>query len=113
MARARERVREINDRIRTEGPGTNGNVRWLMTPGIRALGEASTAEAIRCVRGFNAFDDANDPHGEHDFGSFKLSGESLFWKIDYYDQALQGHSSDPADEGQTVRVLTIMLASEY
>jgi len=37
----------------------------------------------------------------------------MFWKIDYYDRSLEYGSNDPADPSQTVRVLTIMLASEY
>lgn len=55
----------------------------------------------------------NDPHGEHDFGSFDVDGERLFWKIDYYDPSLSGGSEDPADEAATRRVITIMLALEY
>jgi hypothetical protein len=55
----------------------------------------------------------NDPHGEHDFGNFTLAGRKFFWKIDYYDAAMEFGSEDPADPSKTTRVLTIMLASEY
>ena len=51
--------------------------------------------------------------GEHDFGSFTVGEEQLFWKIDYYDLSLEFGSNDPADPSQTKRVLTIMLAEEY
>ena len=37
----------------------------------------------------------------------------IFFKIDYYDRALSGHSPDPADPAVTQRVITIMLATEY
>ena len=39
----------------------------------------------------------NDPYGEHDFGSFRYAGETIFWKFDYYDVDLQMHSPDPSD----------------
>ena len=65
-------------------------------------------EALR-----DAFCEDNDPYGEHDFGAFEVEGEKLFWKIDYYDKALEHGSEDPADPTRTTRVLTVMLASEY
>jgi hypothetical protein len=55
----------------------------------------------------------NDPHGEHDFGSFVLAGRNFFWKIDAYDTEMRFGSPDPADSAKTTRVLTIMLAEEY
>ena len=59
------------------------------------------------------FTEDNDPHGEHDFGSFELAGRKFFWKIDYYDANMEFGSEDPADPAKTTRVLTIMLAEEY
>lgn len=54
-----------------------------------------------------------DPHGERDFGVFEHEGQKLFWKIDNYDPGLTFGSEDPSDVAQTMRVLTILLASEY
>ena len=68
---------------------------------------------IRKVATFSAFTRDNDPHGEHDFGSFELAGRKFFFKLDYYDAAMELGSEDPADPQKTTRVLTIMLASEY
>jgi len=65
------------------------------------------------VRGGSTFTDSNDPHGEHDFGSFEHEGELVFWKFDYYDLDMNLHSPDAADPAVTCRVLTIMLAQEY
>ena len=65
------------------------------------------------MRTFRDFTPQNDPYGEHDFGSFAVGEERLFWKIDYYDLSLEFGSNDPADPAQTKRVLTIMLAEEY
>ena len=56
---------------------------------------------------------ANDPHEEHDFGSFEADGQTIFFKIDYYDKSLTYHSPDAADRSVTERVITIMLAEEY
>ena len=57
-----------------------------------------------------AFTPDNDPHGEHDFGSFEYAGKTIFWKVDCYDRDLNYGSPDPADENVTERVLTVMLA---
>ena len=65
------------------------------------------------IQEFDAFDDANDPYGEHDFGSCEHRGRKVFWKIDYYDKTLESGSENPADPAITTRVLTIMLADEY
>ena len=71
------------------------------------------SKALAKVIAFDAFSADNDPHHEHDFGSFELEGEKLFWKIDYYDSDLTYGSEDPNDVEKTHRVLTIMLASDY
>ena len=62
---------------------------------------------------FDRFTEDNDPHGEHDFGSFKHRGQTIYWKIDYYDLLLKYGSDDPSDPTCTRRVLTILLAEEY
>jgi len=104
-----ERVRALNDAFRTAGLATG----WVATVGVRALGPAFILEAVERVQSFGRFDEDNDPWGEHDFGSFELSGEPLFWKIDCYDPDLLFGSADPGDPDLTRRVLTILLASEY
>jgi hypothetical protein len=71
------------------------------------------ANVLQKVRSFNEFGADNDPYGEHDFGSFKVDGETFFFKIDYYSPDMQGGSEDPADPKKTTRVLTIMFASDY
>ena len=105
----RELIRELNDTFRTTFAG--GQV--LLTPGVDGLPSDVRAMAIRKVATFDAFDADNDPHHEHDFGSFDLWGRKLFFKIDYYDRNLEFGSPDPADPACTTRVLTIMMAEEY
>ena len=106
---ASKRIRELNDAFRK----SCHRGRVMLTEGVAGLESDVQAIVIRKVATFDAFDGDNDPHGEHDFGSFDLSGRKFFWKIDYYTPDLQGGSEDPGDPAITTRVLTIMLASEY
>ena len=106
---ASDRIRILNDNFRSTFVG--GQV--VMTAGVAALAMDLKAQALLKVQSFGEFTTENDPHEEHDFGSFELAGEKLFWKIDYYDLDLVAGSEDPADPEKTVRVMTIMLADEY
>jgi hypothetical protein len=107
--RKADRIRLLNDNFRTTFVG--GQV--VMTQGVAELPIVEKARVLLTVQGFAAFDAENDPHGEHDFGSFELAGETYFFKVDYYSPDLNGGSEDPADPEQTTRVLTIMRADEY
>jgi len=98
-----ERIADLNDTFRRGGSG------FMLTPGIQALEDA--AGLVDRVRKFDTFTDDNDPYHEHDFGSLDWHGTKVFWKIDYYDQALK-YGEDPLSP-KCKRVLTIMLASEY
>ena len=104
------RIRDLNDAMRNTGISSG---RWMMTAGVQALGPDAILLATRAVQAFSAFTDDNDPYGEHDFGSARIDGTKVFWKIDYYDRDCHYGSENPADTTQTTRVLTIMLASEY
>jgi hypothetical protein len=106
-----ERIRDLNDAFRKTLDPKLG--RTMLTAGITALSSDIRALAIRRVATFDAFSADNDPHGEHDFGSFDLAGHKFFFKLDYYDPSLDGGSDDPADPAKTTRVLTLMLAQEY
>jgi hypothetical protein len=103
------RTRQLNDEARMHF--TDGV--FFATPGITALPADDQAAILRRVFEFDDFDPENDPYGEHDFGAFDHKGDRIFWKIDYYDAAMQFGSEDPADPSKTTRVLTIMLAEEY
>lgn len=104
-----DRIRALNDAFRTTFRGG----RIVMTASVDELPNCVKAEALTQVATFKDFGDANDPHGEHDFGSFELVGRRFFWKIDYYDQKCLYGSANPADPNQTTRVLTLMLAEDY
>jgi Protein of unknown function (DUF3768) len=112
----RAKIAELNDQVRKDAglptshfQATNPH-RVLITAGVAALPLEDQIAICRKVREFNAFDDDNDPHGEHDFGIVKHGGSSVYWKIDLYEAP----SVKAADEVPVVtRVLTILFATEY
>ena len=102
-----DKIRELNDEARK----TLSNCRVMITRGVQAL--VNLDEILNAVRKFDEFNADNDPYNEHDFGKIEINGEVIFWKFDYYDLKYTYASPDAADETVTIRVLTIMLASEY
>jgi hypothetical protein len=103
------RIRTLNDELRKNF--SQGHA--VMTTGIVALGAEAVARIVKTVEVYDDFCRANDPYGEHDFGSFEIEGHAIFFKIDYFDCTLTLHSPDPSDPAVTKRVITIMLAEEY
>lgn len=108
------KIRQLNDQFR-KAPAFFAAAygRVMITSGIAALDPTDQIAIMDKVRSFETFSEANDPHGEHDFGSFDHSGLKVFWKIDTYDRTLTWGSEDPSDPAKTCRVLTVMLAEEY
>jgi hypothetical protein len=102
-------IRVLNDNFRSTFIGGQ----MFMTAGVNELPLDVKANVLLKVKSFSAFDKDNDPHNEHDFGSFEFAEETFFWKIDYYDRECHFGSEDPADPDKTTRVLTIMRADEY
>jgi hypothetical protein len=103
------RIRLLNDNFRSTFVG--GQV--VMTAGVNALPIDTKARVVLEIQSFSNFTKDNDPHGEHDFGSIDIEGETYFFKVDYYTLDMNGGSEDPADPSVTTRVLTIMRADEY
>ena len=110
------RIAQLNDQFR-KGIGLLNNEvpgQVFVTAGVNALPPEKVQEIIGLVRAYDDFSEDNDPYGEHDFGVLSLPDlEKIYWKFDYYDQALQYGSEDPSDPNVTQRVLTILFASEY
>ena len=104
IERARK-IARLNDAARSNAAN------YMATRGIMSLDEVTISDIFVTVQNFNKFTEDNDPYGEHDFGQIKLDGKTLFWKIDYYDQGLEGWC-DPLSPDCN-RVLTVMLAEEY
>ena len=95
----------LNDAFRKD-PTRLG--RSVVTRGVNDLGPDFAFLATRAVAAFSAFSKDNDPHGEHDFGSFELGGLKLFWKIDYYEKGSEyaAGAETPDNPATTSRVLT-------
>jgi len=104
-----QRIRELNDGLRRTFMG--GQV--VMTRGFADLPSSTKAQAIVAIRSYDGFDAGSDPYGEHDFGSVEIDGETVWFKIDAFDQNLQYGSPDPSDPKVTRRVMTLLLPSEY
>jgi hypothetical protein len=103
-----DRIRELNDGLRKNISRSQSHA--VMTTGIAALGAEAVARIVRTIEVYDDFCHANDPHEEHDFGSFKADGHAIFFKIDLYEEP---DVKDPNGEPIVNRVLTIMLADEY
>ena len=110
-----ETVARLNDRARL---GFDRSARIVITrtclasfsTGDSASAILAQAELLNAMRK-HAFD--NDAHGERDFGEFQVRERRVWFKIDYYDLALEYGSNDPSDASKTRRVITIMLPEDY
>ena len=107
--RATQSIALLNDQARI----TLTNCKLMVTRGIDLLGNDAVDRILDLVMRFDDFSERNDPFGEHDFGAIEYEGNTVFWKIDYYDLDLMNHSPAPSDTHVTRRVLTIRLGEEY
>ena len=103
------RIRALNDQLRQSFMG--GQI--VMTAGFVDLPASIKARAIAAIRSYDAFEEGNDPYSYHDFGSVEIEGQTVWFKVDAYDRSLQYGSPDAADPKVTVRVMTLLLPSEY
>ena len=99
------KIAALNDAARSNA------CNYMATRGVMSLDEVVISDIFVAVQEFSNFTEDNDPYGEHDFGSFTVSGVKIFWKIDYYDENLEKWC-DPLSP-DCHRVLTIMRADEY
>ncbi len=104
-----QRIRQLNDKLRTTG----GGGLTVVTNGIASLSPATALAVYAAVECFDHFSADNDPYGEHDCAAIAVGGANIIWKIDYFDRSRRYPSPDPTDPKLTFRVLTIMLAEEY
>ena len=79
MTTKTEAIRTLNDELRQNL--TTGTA--LITTGVAALGPEAVARIVKTIAVYDDFCHANDPYEEHDFGSFEVDGQTIFFKIDY------------------------------
>ena len=65
-----ERIRTLNDELRQYLLGGVA----VITPGVAALGQQAVDRIVKTIAVYDDFCHANDPHEEHDFGSFEAEG---------------------------------------
>jgi hypothetical protein len=104
-----EAIARLNDGLRKSGLG--GQI--MITRGVLSLPGFDAQRLLAALAAYDRFDQYNDPHGERDFGDLAAFETDLLWKIDYYDLSMEWGSPDPTDPNVTIRVLTVMLESEY
>ncbi len=107
-----KKIAELNDLFRMDDDLTELG-RKVHTDGIASLPVLDQFIIMHRVAEYDAFTEGDNSHGERDFGAFEHAGQTIFWKIDYYNRDLTAGSEDPSDPKKTTRVLTTMLASEY
>ncbi|AOH87106.1 hypothetical protein AWL63_23290 (plasmid) [Sphingomonas panacis] len=109
------RIAELNDRCRI---GLDRNARILITACcLAALSERTgpaaiilaQAEVLAAVRRY-VF--RPEDGRQRDRGELLVRDQTIRFKIDYYDLALEWGSEDPADPSVTTRVMTIMLPED-
>ena len=89
--------------------------RMHLTSSLAMTEDGLVLEAVQAVGEFDVFEPENDPDGCHDFGAVDIRGQKVFWKIDLYeaDSDFRYGAEAPDNPATTVRVLTIMMASDW
>ena len=102
-----------NDLFRTSWPLAVISGRFVMTRAIAARCGTFQRACLDAVRQYDDFNPNIDPYGTHEMGSFEIDGETVWFKIDLYDEAYEYGSPEPTDPMKTRRVLTILFPEDY
>jgi hypothetical protein len=76
MTTKTDQIRGLNDELRQHLLGGIA----VITPGVAALGQEAVERIVKTVAVYDDFCHANDPHEEHDFGSFEADGQKIFFQ---------------------------------
>ena len=111
-----DRIAALNDRARH---GLDRTAKLVITRICLATiaGDGSAlAELAAQARIFAALREWRPPEGdrsERDLGYLQIDGHKLMFKVDYYAPDLKWDCEDPSDPQETIRVITVMLPSDY
>ncbi|MBD9511575.1 DUF3768 domain-containing protein [Ensifer sp. ENS10] len=107
------RIAELNDELRTRRKARNGKI--IVTGAlIEETGDSlKMTKILDAIRDFSDFSEANDPHGERDYGRITVDDEEFMFKFDYYALNEEVLSDHPEDPNVTIRVMSIFYASDY
>jgi len=90
-----QQIAQQNDQFRRGDPNVPG-IR-VITAGLDHLFkqlDIPPEDLAQAVTEYAEFTEANDPHGERDFGVFEFHQHKLFWKIDAYNQDVRRSVAD-------------------
>ena len=102
-----------NDLFRRSWPLSALPGRFVLTRAIAARCAAFQRACLDTVRQYDDFHAGLDPYGTHEMGSFEIDGETVWFRIDLYDEAYEYGSPEPTDPMKTRRVLTILFPEDY
>lgn len=111
IAAQNDRFRKASFGAPIDGPIPTGQV--LLTPGITKQSDTFRAAVLDAVGAYDGFNTDCDPHGWHEMGVLEIDGQTVWFKIDLYDENYEYGASDPTELRFTRRVLTVLLPSEY
>ena len=98
-----------------ETPSQPFQGRMHLTSTLAMAEDGLALDAVQAVGAFDIFEPENDPSGWHDFGAVDIRGEKIFWKTDLYEanSDFRYGAEAPDNPATTMRVLTIMMASDW
>lgn len=102
-----------NDLFRQSWPIVAIPGRFVMTQAIAARSGDFQRACLDAVRTCDDFHAGIDPYGTHEMGSFEIDGETVWFRIDLYDERYEYGSPEPTDLEKTRRVLTILFPEDY
>ena len=71
-------------------------------------------EIIRKIKSYNAWNPANDPNGDHDFGKIQVDGNEYYFIVRLYDASwVYPYDPETMDADGIYRTLTIIDAREW